>query len=51
MMNKKDKKIIQEDIKDLQNLIIMYKKNNEFNKASECEKEIERLKKEAKIWD
>ena len=44
-MTNKEKEIIKEDIRDLQNLVFIYLKDGEHNKVCECEKEIERLKK------
>ena len=43
-MNKKDKRIIQEDIRDLQNLLLIYSKSDNDYKVSEIQKEIQRLK-------
>lgn len=41
-----NKEILKEDIKDLEYLIKKYIKENKYDKASECQKEIERIKKE-----
>lgn len=44
-----NKEILKEDIKDLEYLISKYIKEGNFEKASECKKELERIKKEGKI--
>lgn len=47
-MNKKDRKIIKEDIKDLSMLIDRYLANKKFEKASECLKELRELENKLK---
>lgn len=41
-----EKRILKEDIEDLKKLIVKYLKEKKYDKASECRKEIERIKKE-----
>ena len=41
-----NKEVLKEDIGDLKKLISKYIKENKYEKASECQKEIERIKKE-----
>ena len=41
-----NKEVLKEDIKDLQFLISKYIKEKKYDKASECKKEIERIKEE-----
>ena len=43
-----NKESLKEDIKDLEFLIKKYIKENKYDKASECQKEIERIKDELK---
>lgn len=39
-----NKEVLKEDIEDLKKLISKYIKENKYDKASECQKEIERIK-------
>lgn len=43
-----NKKVLQEDIKDLEYLITKYIKENKYDKASECKKELEEIKDKMK---
>ena len=43
-----NKKILKEDIKDLEFLIKKYIKENKYDKASECKKELEEIKSKLK---
>lgn len=45
MKNEKDKKILKEDIKDLNMLIKKYLEEKKFEKASECLKELKEFEK------
>jgi len=47
-MNKEVKKILKEDIRDLENLIQIYSKGDNDYKVAELEKELERMKKAVK---
>lgn len=48
MKKSEEKRIIQEDIRDLKLLISKYSKEKKFEKASECLKEMEKLQAELK---
>ncbi len=43
-----NKEILKEDIKDLQFLIRKYIKENKYDKATECKKELEQIKAKLK---
>ena len=43
-----NKQVLQEDIKDLEYLIKKYIKENKYDKASECKKELEEIKDKMK---
>jgi len=47
-LTKKEKEIIRQDIIDLGYLIDKYSKENKFEKASECLKEMQELQKKLK---
>lgn len=47
-LSKEERRILKDDVKDLEWLVNHYKSEGKLNKAADCEKELEEIKKKLK---